>query len=250
MWRCPKCAREFKNNGQDHYCEPVSNTDEYIASQPEDIRPVLIKVRETIKNAIPGAEEKISWRMPTFYKNGNLMHFAAFKNHIGIYPGGEAVEFFAERLAGYKTSKGAIQFPLDGPLDYGLIADIARRRGEGAKENSRNAGENKKSAKKPYDTKEINNLKIYEFEAAIQKVPDRDGAYVEIPFDIKKEFGKGRLPVSATFDGEPYEGSVVNMGVKNPDGSVCYIIGILKEIRAKIGKQPGDTVHVTIRERE
>ena len=90
---------------------------------------------------------------------------------------------------------------------------------------------------------------IFEFEAVIQKVPDQDGAYIAVPFDIKAKFGKGRLPVHATFDGEPYDGSIVNMGVKNPDGSICYIIGIRKDIRAKIGKQPGDIVRVTIRER-
>jgi len=93
------------------------------------------------------------------------------------------------------------------------------------------------------------NGKVYEFEAVIQKVPDQDGAYIAVPFDIKAEFGKGRLPVHATFDGEPYDGSIVNMGIKYPDGSICYIIGIRKDIRAKIGKQPGDTVSVTIKER-
>lgn len=93
------------------------------------------------------------------------------------------------------------------------------------------------------------NTKTYEFEAVIQKVPDQDGAYIEVPFDIKKEFGKGRLPVHATFDGKPYDGSIVNMGVKNPDGSICYIIGIRKDIRTKIGKQLGDMVSVTVRER-
>lgn len=70
------------------------------------------------------------------------------------------------------------------------------------------------------------------------------------PYNVREEFGKGRVKVHATFDGEPYDGSVVNMGVKNPDGSVCYVIGILKDIRAKIGKQPGDIVHITITERE
>lgn len=90
----------------------------------------------------------------------------------------------------------------------------------------------------------------FEFDAKIRKVPDIDGAYVEIPFDVKTMFGKGRVKVHTTFDGEPYDGSIVNMGVKNPDGSVCHIIGIRKDIRAKIGKQPGDTVHVSIEERE
>jgi hypothetical protein len=90
---------------------------------------------------------------------------------------------------------------------------------------------------------------IIEFEAVIQKVSDMDAAYIEIPFDVKAVFGKGRVKVHATFDGESYDGSIVNMGVKNPDGSVCYIIGIRKNIRERIGKQPGDTVKVSIEER-
>ena len=85
--------------------------------------------------------------------------------------------------------------------------------------------------------------KVYAFDAEIKKVPDIDGAYVEIPFDVKAEFGKGRVPVLATFDGEPYEGSLVRM--KTP----CHILGIRKEIRAKINRQPGDIIHVTLQER-
>ena len=93
--------------------------------------------------------------------------------------------------------------------------------------------------------------KTYEFDAVIQQSEiGKGGAFVVFPHDIREEFGKGRVKVYATFDGEPYDGSIVNMGVKNLDGSVCYIIGILKEIRAKINKQPGDTVRVTVRERE
>jgi hypothetical protein len=93
------------------------------------------------------------------------------------------------------------------------------------------------------------NERIYEFTAVIQKVEDQDGAYVALPFDLKNEFGKGRVYVHVTFDGEPYDGSAVNMGMKNTDGSACYIVGILKEIRKKIGKQPGDHITVTLRER-
>jgi len=87
---------------------------------------------------------------------------------------------------------------------------------------------------------------MLEFKAIIHKVPDQDGAYVPVPYDIKAMFGAGRMKVCATFDGEPYDGSIVNMGVKNPDGTICYIIGIRKDIRAKIGKKPGDAVWVTI----
>ena len=89
--------------------------------------------------------------------------------------------------------------------------------------------------------------KIYKFDAVIETVPDKGGAFVRFPYDIRKEFGKGRVKAEVTFDGEPYRGSIVNMGVKNADGSVCHIIGIRKEIRNKIGKQPGDTVLVTVK---
>ncbi|HMM70447.1 MAG TPA: DUF1905 domain-containing protein [Gudongella oleilytica] len=91
--------------------------------------------------------------------------------------------------------------------------------------------------------------KVYEFDAKITKVLDIDGAYVVFPYDVRSEFGKGRVKVHATFDGEAYEGSIVNMGIKNPDGSICYIIGLRKDIREKIRKNPGDEVKVTISER-
>ena len=89
----------------------------------------------------------------------------------------------------------------------------------------------------------------YEYDGTLRELSDNGGAYVEFPWDIRKELGKGRLKVRAEFDGAPYEGSVVNMGIKNPDGSVCYIIGVTKTIRAAIGKRDGDTVHVVIEER-
>lgn len=94
------------------------------------------------------------------------------------------------------------------------------------------------------------NNKTYEYESLIFEADQKGGAYVIFPYDIRKEFGKGRVKVHAAFDGEPYDGSIVNMGVKNEDGSICYLIGIRKDIRSKIGKQPGDRVRVTVRERE
>ena len=87
------------------------------------------------------------------------------------------------------------------------------------------------------------NSRVYEFDALVRRVPGIDGAYVEFPFDVRTEFGKGRVKVRATFDGEPYEGSLVRM--KTPG----HIIGLRKDIRAKINKQAGDTVHVTVQER-
>lgn len=94
------------------------------------------------------------------------------------------------------------------------------------------------------------NHKVYEYESLLYAAGETGGAYVIFPYDIRKEFGRGRIKVYATFDGEKYDGSIVNMGVKNADGSVGYIIGVRKEIRSRIGKQPGDSVRVTVRERE
>ncbi len=91
---------------------------------------------------------------------------------------------------------------------------------------------------------------IYEYDTVIHEIPEKGGAYLTFPWDVRKEFGKGRIKVHAEFDGIPYDGSVVNMGLKNPDGSICYIIGLLKSIRRELGKGEGDPVHVKIRERE
>lgn len=90
------------------------------------------------------------------------------------------------------------------------------------------------------------NDKNYKFVAVIEAVPDKNGAFVRFPYDVRKEYGKGRVKVEATFNEIPYTGSLVNMGVKNADGTVCYIIGIRKDIRDRIKKQPGDLVTVTI----
>ena len=100
--------------------------DEYIRKQDPAVRERLNIIRQTIRAAIPDAEERISWQMPTFWKGRNIIHFAAFKNHIGIYPGGEATSEFAEKLTDYKTSKGAIQLPNNKELPLELIAEIAR----------------------------------------------------------------------------------------------------------------------------
>ena len=88
--------------------------------------------------------------------------------------------------------------------------------------------------------------KVYEFDTMIRVDPESGGAYVAFPWDLRSEFGKGRMKVHAKFDGIPYDGSIVNMGVKNADGSVCYVIGVLKDIRNRLGKGDGDSVHVVI----
>jgi len=135
MWKCEKCGREFKNINQNHYCGDAPATiDEYIAAQPEAVHPLLTKVREIIRAAAPDAVEKISWRMPTFWQGENLIHFAASKKHLGIYPGDLTRTPFADKLTGYHTSKGAIQFPYDKPIPYDLIAEITAFRVKAAGE--------------------------------------------------------------------------------------------------------------------
>ena len=129
MWQCLKCGREFKNTNQDHYCGKAPKTiDEYIAAQSEETRPILINIREAIRVAAPNAIEKISWHMPTFWQSENLVHFAAFKKHISIFIGEEAVSVFMDKLADFKTKKGTVQLPIDVPVDYLLIAEIIRWR--------------------------------------------------------------------------------------------------------------------------
>ena len=102
-------------------------SDEYIFNQPANIQVLLLEVRRIIREALPDAAEKMSWQMPTYWQGQNLIHFAAQKNHLGIYPGAEAMEHFTPRLNEYKTSKGAIQFPYKtfGKEQYELISEIA-----------------------------------------------------------------------------------------------------------------------------
>ena len=103
MWKCPKCGREFVRQNQDHYC-----------------------VSTIFKNALPEAEERISWSMPTYWKGRNIIHFAASKTHLGIYPGDEATAAFAEELSDYSVSKGTIRLSYDKPLPVKLLEKIAK----------------------------------------------------------------------------------------------------------------------------
>ena len=98
--------------------------DEYIAAFPHDVQEILQEIRLTIRNAAPDAEETISYQMPTFTLKGNLVHFAAFKNHIGFYPTPTGIEQFKNELSAYKGAKGSVQFPLDKPIPFGLIGRI------------------------------------------------------------------------------------------------------------------------------
>lgn len=126
MWICPQCGRTFARMEQAHYCGKPETIDQYIDAQDEAVKDRLRAVRQAIRAAIPEAQERMSWSMPTFWKGRNLIHFAASKKHIGLYPGDEAVAAFADRLAAFDTSKGTIRLPHDKPLPLDLIADIAR----------------------------------------------------------------------------------------------------------------------------
>ncbi len=129
MWKCPVCGRAFKNENQQHYCGKAPETvDEYILAQDEGIRGQLESVRKVLRESLPDAEERISWAMPTYRKEHNIIHFAAQKAHIGLYPGPEAVARFAEELdeAGCGYAKGSIRIPYDKEMPLELIAQIAR----------------------------------------------------------------------------------------------------------------------------
>jgi uncharacterized protein YdhG (YjbR/CyaY superfamily) len=105
-----------------------TSIDEYIAAFPQETQKILKEIRATIKAAAPQAEEKISYQMPTFFLNGNLIHFAAFKNHIGLYPTPSGTEAFKEEIAKYKSAKGSIQLPIDEPMPLKLISRIVKFR--------------------------------------------------------------------------------------------------------------------------
>ena len=125
-WKCPKCGREFSKKDQQHFCGKPQTIDEYIAAQDERVQSRLDEIRAILRKALPEAEECISWSMPTYRKGRNIIHFAAFKKHIGVYPGGEATEKFAEELAEYDTSKGTIRLSYDRELPEDLLVRIAR----------------------------------------------------------------------------------------------------------------------------
>ncbi len=125
-WICPKCGREFSRQDQDHYCVKPQNIDEYIAAQDETVQPRLSEVREILHAAIPDAEERISWSMPTYWKGRNIIHFAAFKKHLGLYPGGEATTVFANELKNIDVSKGTIRLQWNKELPTELIQRIAQ----------------------------------------------------------------------------------------------------------------------------
>ena len=113
-------------NGRDG---PAS-IDEYIRGFPEDVQAILQEVRATIRKAVPDAQETISYRMPAFTRKGILLYFAAYEHHVGLYPTASGIEAFRDELSGYKSSKGAVRFPIGKSMPLELIARIARQRAD------------------------------------------------------------------------------------------------------------------------
>lgn len=107
---------------------PPATPDDYISAFPEEIRLILGKIRQVIRENAPQAQERMGYGMPGYYLNGGLVWFGAFKRHIGFFPGGGEIEESQEEVAKYRTSKGTLQFPLDQPIPYDLIARVVRYR--------------------------------------------------------------------------------------------------------------------------
>ncbi len=125
--------------------KPVNNIDEYITGFPDNVQKLLKQMRATIRKAAPGAEETINYAVPTFKLNGNLVHFAAFKKHIGFYPAPAGIEAFKQEVAPFEAGKGSLQFPFDQPLPLELVTKIVKFR---VKQNMEKPKAKKKTAAK------------------------------------------------------------------------------------------------------
>lgn len=127
MWTCPNCGREFKRAGQNHYCGKAPETiDAYIAAQPEDIRPILGQLRDTLRRSLPEAEERIAWSMPSYWAGGHVLQFSAGKSQLSLYVGETAIAAFSPVLSDYKTRKGTLYLPYGQALPLVLIEELAR----------------------------------------------------------------------------------------------------------------------------
>jgi uncharacterized protein YdhG (YjbR/CyaY superfamily) len=142
--------------------------DEYIAGFPDDVRKNLEKIRTTIRKAAPNAQETISYQIPTFTLHGNLVHFAAFKKHIGFYPGPSGIEKFKDELFAYNGAKGSVQFPLDKPVPFGLISRIVKFRvNENLKQSRSQAEEISQYAIQTPNTIECHVMRLRQMRAVI-----------------------------------------------------------------------------------
>jgi uncharacterized protein YdhG (YjbR/CyaY superfamily) len=184
---------------------PQSNeVKSYIAGFPQPARRMLEQMRATIRKVAPAATEAIKYRIPTFVLGGNLVHFAGFDKHIGLYPGASGVAAFRDQLAGFKSAKGSIQFPLDAPLPLKLIEQIVHFRVKEAEDRAatgrtkRSLGrEAKKAVSKTVQVEILQN-------GAMCAIP--------VPFDSKALFGKVRAPVRVTINGYTFRSTIARMG--------------------------------------
>lgn len=127
MWTCTVCGRTFQKQNQSHSCGIREESIEaYIANQNQAVQPLLTEVHQAILAAIPDVEQRMSWGMPTYWKDVNLLHMSAAKKHIGVYAGKAVIEHFKDELAPYPFSNGTLQLPYDKPLPLELVARIAR----------------------------------------------------------------------------------------------------------------------------
>ena len=149
----------------------AADIDEYIAQFPRAVQRSLQQVRSAIRRAAPEAEETIKYRIPTFVLSGNLVHFAAFKNHIGFYPTPSAIDKFKSELSRYESAKGSVQFPLDEPMPLALITKIVRFRVGEARANRPTVGGPPKGRHVPSSLSDgrERNIKIYDVFFAVQK---------------------------------------------------------------------------------
>ncbi len=108
--------------------DKITTVDEYILQFSSEVQEILQALRKLVKDTVPEAQEKISYQMPTYYLNGNLVHFAAYKNHIGFYPTPSGIEAFKDELSNYKGAKGSVQFPIDKPMPFDLIRKMVEFR--------------------------------------------------------------------------------------------------------------------------
>ncbi len=127
MWVCPKCGREFKRTNQGHYCgEAPKTVSEYIELQPLNTHSHLTSIAAIIRDAVPGVNERISWSMPTYEKEGKTVSFCACKNHVSLYVGREAIEKLAAELSEFTVRKNAVYLPYDRALPSNLIEAVVR----------------------------------------------------------------------------------------------------------------------------
>jgi uncharacterized protein YdhG (YjbR/CyaY superfamily) len=209
--------------------------DAYIAAAEPALRPRLEALRAALRAVAPAAVERMAYGMPTLHQGENIVHYAAFGQHIGLYPGPEAIEHFAPALAGLRSSKGAVQLPHEAPLPLALCAEITAWRVAQVEAAPPRAGK-----KAPEALRDPGPLR---FSAALHKAQAAGAAcFVDFPWELKATFGKGNLvPVRAVWDG-----AVVYRGVLAMMGGAAPMLLCRSDVVAALGKGPGDTVEVEL----